>query len=315
MGDFYFFILRIEQWKMILLEFNNRILFETMEQRFANEKRDLVDILFADFDGVTFHVSTQNPDQRNLVTISMGWSCFDQLAKLGAAQDLKKIYGPMLQATPEAGYNISLCVDLDNPPEDPKNLPLKISNLKRHIFAAPFKQVFAAVVNKSASNDIVTIDYRANESIYIKPEQESCTVIFSISFADDADAVFAKVFLQEFADARKSMRGVPSIKFTYKKAPLELENYSDLRNVESNGFVSMVLFEQHLNAKNVYKTINLLETFRNYLHYHIKCSKAYMHNRMRARVATWLQVLNRARPDPIAEKAKKLASGRTFVRK
>lgn len=300
---------------MILLEFNNRILFETMQQRFASDKRELLDITFADFDGVSFHVSTQNPDQRNLVTISMGWSCFGQLLKLGAQQDLKKIYGPMLQATPQSGYDVSLLVDLDNPPEDPKNLPLKISNLKRHAFAAPFKKVFGSIVNKNAGNEITTIDYRGSESIYIKPEGESCTVIFSISFLDDADAIFAKVFLQEFADARKSMRGVPSVKFTYKEAPLELANYPGLKNVESNGFVSMVLFEQHLNAKNVYKTINLLETFRNYLHYHIKCSKAYMHNRMRTRVATWLQVLNRARPDPIAEKAKKVASGRTFVRK
>jgi|Transcript_7989 actin related protein 2/3 complex subunit 2 len=300
---------------MILLEFNNRILFEIIEQRFANPKRELLDILFADFDGVSFHVSTQDPEKKNLVTVSMGWSCCSQLFNLGARQDLQKIYGPMLQATAEDKYDVSLLVDLDNPPEDPKNLPLKISNLKRHVFAAPFKKVFGSIVNKNASNDIVTIDYRGSESIYLKPEGESCTVIFSISFLDDADAVFAKVFLQEFADARKSMRGVPSVKFTYKEAPMELENYPGLKNVDSNGFVSMVLFEQHLSPKNVYKTINLLETFRNYLHYHIKCSKAYMHNRMRSRVAKWLQVLNRARPDPIAEKAKKVASGRTFVRK
>jgi len=300
---------------MILLEFNNRILFETMEQRFASEKRELLDILFADFDGVSFHVSTQDPEKKNLVTVSMGWSCCSQLFNLGARQDLQKIYGPMLQATPEAKYDVSLLIDLDNPPEDPKNLPLKISNLKRHVFAAPFKKVFGSIVNKNAGNEIVALDYRGNESIYLKPEGDSCTVIFSISFLDDADAVFAKVFLQEFADARKSMRNVPSVKFTYKEAPMELENYPGLKNVDSNGFVSMVLFDQHLNPKNVYKTINLLETFRNYLHYHIKCSKAYMHNRMRSRVAKWLQVLNRARPDPIAEKAKKVASGRTFVRK
>jgi len=288
-------------------------LLELIEQRFASEKRELLDVTFADFDGVSFHVTSTN-EQRNLVKVSMAWSCCQQLLKLGGQQDLQKIYGPML-SQPEAGYDVTLVVDLDSPPEDPKNLPMKISNLKRHVFAAPFKNVFGQIVNKSAGSDIVAIDYRANESIYIKPEGDSCTVIFSISFAEDADAVFAKVFLQEFADARKSMRSVPGVKFTLHEAPLELEGYPGLQNVESNGFVSMALFDQHLNPKNVYKTINLVETFRDYLHYHIKCSKAYMHNRMRARVATWLQVLNRARPDPIAEKAKKVASGRTFTRK
>lgn len=297
---------------MILLEFNNRILFELIEQAFNAEKRPLFDVTFADFDGVSFHVTSN--EQRNLVTVSLSWSCAQQLLKLGAQQDLSKLYGPML-IQPEKGYDVSLSLDLDNPPEDPKNLPLKISNLKRHIFAAPFKNVFGQVVAKNAGSNIVALDYRSSESIYIKPEGDSCTVIFSIAFAEDADAVFAKVFLQEFADARKSMRSVPGVKFTYKEAPLELQGFPGLRNVESNGFVSLVLFDQHMNPKNVYKTINLLETFRDYLHYHIKCSKAYMHNRMRTRVATWLQVLNRARPDPIAEKAKKVASGRTFVRK
>lgn len=300
---------------MILLEFNNRILFEIIQQRFANEKREILDIVFADFDGVKFHVSTQNPDQRNIITISMSWSCTQQLLKLGGQQDLKKIYGPMLLDRPENNYDVSLKLDLDKPPEDPKNLPLKISNLKRHAFAAPFKQVFGSIASGNPRNQIVSIDYRSNESIYLKPEGEACTVIFSISFSDDADAVYAKVFLQEFANARKSMNGAPAVKFTYKEAPLELQGFPGLRNVDSNGFVSMVVFKNHLAPQNVFRTINLLETFRNYLHYHIKCSKAYMHNRMRARVASWLQVLNRARPNPIAEKAKKLASGRTFVRK
>jgi actin related protein 2/3 complex, subunit 2 len=79
--------------------------------------------------------------------------------------------------------------------------------------------------------------------------------------------------------------------------------------------VVIVLFEQHLQPKNMFKTINLAQNFRDYLHYHIKCSKAYMHTRMRERVSTWLQVLNRARPEPFEKKEKKLASGRTFKRK
>jgi len=297
---------------MILLEFHNRILFELIEQGFVAEKRALYDVTFADFDGVSFHVSSN--EARNIVTVSLSWACAQQLLKLGAQQDLAKIYGPMLTQA-EKGYDVSLTLDLDNPPEEAKNLPSKISNLKRHLFAAPFKNVFGQIVNKNAGNNIVALDYRASESIYIKPEGDSCTVIFSIAFAEDADAVFAKVFLQEFADARKSMRSVPGVKFTYKEAPLELQGYPGLKNADTNGFVSLALFDQHMNPKNVAKTINLLETFRDYLHYHIKCSKAYMHNRMRTRVATWLQVLNRARPDPIAEKAKKVASGRTFVRK
>jgi len=302
---------------MILLEWNNRILFETIQQRFANSKRELLAVDFADFDGVSFKINTPE-ENKAIVYISIAWSCIPQLLKYGAKQDLAKVYGPMLQQTPEAGFDITLKIDLDNPTENPENLPQKLSNLKRHVLAAPFKQTFERLAKGERPSEIIPINYRDGESFYIKPESDGrCTVIFSIAFRDAGDAVLAKVFLQEFADARKNMRGVPSVTYNYKEAPLELQGYNGIsqKEISSNGFVSFVLFETHLAPNNVFKTINLIQTFRNYLHYHIKCSKAYMHNRMRSRVVAWLQVLNRARPDPIAEKKKKLASGKTFVRK
>jgi len=61
------------------------------------------------------------------------------------------------------------------------------------------------------------------------------------------------------------------------------------------------------------KTIDNIQTFRNYLHYHIKCSKAYMHTRMRNRVRTFLQVLNRSKSEPESTE-KKTITGRTFKR-
>merc|ERR1711976_817474 len=109
-------------------------------------------------------------------------------------------------------------------------------------------------------------------------------------------------------------RGVPSVTYNYKEAPLELEG-ADLEDVDNNGFVSFVLFENHICAKNVFKTINLIHTFRDYLHYHIKCSKAFMHNRMRSRVADWIQVLNRSRPESFEEKKKKNFCRKNFCKK
>lgn len=57
--------------------------------------------------------------------------------------------------------------------------------------------------------------------------------------------------------------------------------------------------------------INRIQLFRDYLHYHIKCSKAYMHSRMRHRVAEFLKILNRAKPE-VAVQERKTATGRTF---
>jgi actin related protein 2/3 complex subunit 2 len=64
------------------------------------------------------------------------------------------------------------------------------------------------------------------------------------------------------------------------------------------------LFPRHFAKGDVReKTISQIQLFRDYLHYHIKCSKAYMHSRMRARVQEFLKVLNRAKPEvPNVEK-------------
>lgn len=59
-----------------------------------------------------------------------------------------------------------------------------------------------------------------------------------------------------------------------------------------------VLFPRHTNRTTRDNTINLIHIFRDYLHYHIKCSKAYIHSRMRAKTSDFLKVLNRARPEP-----------------
>jgi len=45
----------------------------------------------------------------------------------------------------------------------------------------------------------------------------------------------------------------------------------------------------------------------------MKCSKAYMHTRMRNRVRSFLQVLNRAKSDP-QRVEKKTITGKTFSR-
>lgn len=60
----------------------------------------------------------------------------------------------------------------------------------------------------------------------------------------------------------------------------------------------IVLFPRHFQHADVASsTISHIQLFRDYLHYHIKCSKAYMHSRMRHRVSEFQKVLNRAKTE------------------
>jgi len=104
---------------MILLETNNRILEETIASRVSSKKKEAVDITVADFDGVTFHIST-HPQQRNIVTVSIQWRCIQDIMRFGVEAALKRIYGPLLQATPEPGYDVSLQFDVDALSEEQK---------------------------------------------------------------------------------------------------------------------------------------------------------------------------------------------------
>lgn len=87
-----------------------------------------------------------------------------------------------------------------------------------------------------------------------------------------------------------------------------LLHYFSLSVILFSSLNLLVLFPRHLVRGDVREeTISRIQIFRDYLHYHIKCSKAYLHSRMRARVAEFLKVLNRAKPE-VAITEKKTAA-------
>jgi len=298
---------------MILLEYHNRIIEDTLLEKFGItdvSKFDSVEAIIADFDAVTYHLFT-DANQKNLLNISISIKCFRELQKYGVDEILKKQYGSVLKS-PEQGYDVTLQIDCANPPQDRAGFARNVALLKRHAFAAPFYKIFNDIEQKKGGA-LAELPYRDEEGLYLKPETDRCIVIFSIQFKDPDDIVLAKVFLQEYADARRTMSNAPSVSYSHKEPPLELKGVRNLKVNESQGFVSFVLFQPHMAPGKREKTIDNIILFRNYLHYHLKCSKAFLHTRMRNRVRTFLQVLNRAKSEPEA-KEKKTITGRTFKR-
>jgi actin related protein 2/3 complex, subunit 2 len=106
--------------------------------------------------------------------------------------------------------------------------------------------------------------------------------------------------IQEFVDARRlpTIQSAPQVLYTTNTPPLELRNLPHLLQSEDVGYVTFILFPRHFaNQAVADSTISLIQNFRDYLHYHIKCSKAYMHSRMRHRVSEFQKVLNRAKTE------------------
>lgn len=127
---------------------------------------------------------------------------------------LEREYGPYI-VSPEAGYDFSVLIDLDNLPADAEgkeDLIRRLSLLKRNVMAAPFERAFDefAQLSEEASRytsesapqgvkeggEVMAIHYREEEAIYIKASHDRVTVIFSTIFREETDRIFGKVFLQ-----------------------------------------------------------------------------------------------------------------------
>ncbi|KAH6646369.1 Arp2/3 complex, 34 kd subunit p34-Arc-domain-containing protein [Truncatella angustata] len=314
---------------MLLLDYQNVLLQSVLTERFSGAPPVSIDQVVSDFDGVTFHIST--PETKTQILVSINIRCYKELVAYGAEDVLQREYGQYVVA-PEPGYDFSILIDLEHLPEDKDardELVRKVSLLKRNAMAAPFEAAYQEhyKLKEAASKytseeapqgvreggEVMSIHYREEEAIYVKASHDRVTVIFSTIFREETDRVFGKVFIQEFVDARRrAIQNAPQVLFR-NDPPLELQGVPGVTASSGGeiGYVTFVLFPRHLTPQRMPDVISHIQTFRDYFHYHIKASKAYIHSRMRRRTADFLQVLRRARPEN-EEKEKKTASGRTF---
>jgi len=72
---------------MILLEYNNKIIEDTLIEKWttgggSENKFESVEVIIADFDGVTFHIFTPDANAKNLLNISMSMKVYSELKKI-----------------------------------------------------------------------------------------------------------------------------------------------------------------------------------------------------------------------------------------
>ncbi|KAG7386741.1 Actin- protein 2/3 complex subunit 2 [Phytophthora pseudosyringae] len=311
---------------MLFLESENKIIKEVLEGRLGeNAPRPVqaLEIRLCDFDDVQYDMSIVD----NLLTVSMAYPPYKTLEGLGAKQMFAVTYPEFQLVAPKTGFDFSLQLEVVVQSKatdmfcclrfDAADFIERVSVLKRNILGAPFEQCFEALQNGNASTlGAVQIPYRRNETIYVLPQADRIVIVYSVCFEDKTDQAIARVFLQEFVDTRRTVNNAPPVAFG-KDPPLELRGAPGLRNSpDLVGYLSLAIFPTHVDTtEKRIKASTLVQGLRNYLHYHIKASKTYLHIRMRKRVDLLLQVLNRARPEKDQSKTqKKTITGRTFAR-
>lgn len=333
---------------MLHLQPQNLLIQKTLNEAIEALHQDsplTMDRIVSDFDYTTYHISNSAEDKSVLLLSikTKAWVSVSECQLDGSLTLLKFLadhYSPLggltIPAQMEPGYDYTLQLSLNELTQDSI---LQLSVLKTVILSYPFElaiakftelsqqqpapieaEITGGEVAANGDNTLFTIKYRDEENIFIKPSNDRITIIFETIFQDETDKIFGKVFLQEFVDARKRNRQIqsaPQVLYSHEP-PLELKkSYQPPKVAEqSRRFITFVLFPRHFQTKELqFHSICQLTLFRNYFHYHIKCSKAYMHSRMRFRVDSFIKVLNRAKVDEDDENDESSADARQQARR
>ena len=259
------------------------------------------------------------PNELNTLKVSIQLPCFHTIKEHGAQAAAEKLY-PGLVTTPDSGYDLTLAIPLNPLPSTPTPTELisRLSLLKSTLVGGVFDAYFSALLSASPLPSSFNFSLRSDTQLYFIPKADRVTVVFSLAFQEETDRVIARVFMQEFVEVKRRLGAAPPCTFS-NNAPLELKEFGSAAGMGGNsagfiGYISFAVLKNHLEGGKKDKVVAVLQSFRSYLQYHIKCSKSYFHARMRARVVSLLKVLSRAKQAQEDRVEKKTISGKTFVR-
>lgn len=108
---------------------------------------------------------------------------------------LKREYGNRLCNNPEPGFNVTIKYDLTQLPDNIEELAHNAALLKRNCFASVFEMFFDYQASGNTTKQAI-INYRDDETMYVKAMEDRVTVVFSTVFKDSDDIIIGKVFIQ-----------------------------------------------------------------------------------------------------------------------
>jgi len=304
---------------MILLERANRILGETVSSRInwddPEEKMEPIDVKLCDFDDVSYRVLIDK-DSINTLTVSINAPWYSAVEKHGSKDSFEKAY-PGLVTEALQGYDLTVKVDLASLKEQKQKdeMVTKLSQMKANLLQGVFDKFFSDLLAGKTSEPF-TFNLRNDTQVYFFPKADRVVVIYGIDFKEKVDKAIAKIFMQEFVEAKRALGAAPPCQWS-SNPPMELAHYKITEPQGNLGYISFAVQKSNVDSNKKDRAVSVLSFFRAYLQYHIKASKSYFHARMRARVVSLLQVLNRARfaaDEKTSKTAVKTAQGKTFVR-
>ncbi|XP_068658645.1 actin-related protein 2/3 complex subunit 2A [Aristolochia californica] len=312
---------------MILLQAPSRFLLQILLNRVQNpDKLVELDCHSVEFDDVRYHIqfSPKSP-QFMLLSVSLPTpppeTIFFSGLPFRAIEAVKAAYGAVVQFLdpPKDGFNLTMKINLTKLPSDEEKqhrFLVKLASVREVVLGAPLRVILKHLASRTVAPDVdrlVALVHRPKESFFVVPQADKVTLIYPMRFKDPIDIVLATSFLQEFVEARRTtgMNNAPLCQWS-ASPPLELRGAPAQALIANAGFVTFVIFSRHVEGRKLDRTVWSLLTFHAYVSYHVKCSEGFMHTRMRRRVESLIQALDRAKPE--SDKSKRTALARSFKR-
>lgn len=311
---------------MILLKPGHRILRETVANVILRDedegKQQPLETKLFGYDRSVYHIVL--PPDSTTLTIAMDHMATNEIhsrredIKSFTAEALGERFSKFEGVTAELdvdGKDAQVAIDLSvvqQKPEDEKeDLVTAVSELKDLVFGSVFQFYFQNHQNGLEPYSFDITGDQLSATVYLVPGDARVVVVYGVHYKQKTDRAIGEIFFQKFHDTKAP--GSPPTKFT-TTPPDELKSFST--NTDAFGYLSFAVLEGHYkNEKKRARVTNVLQSFTSFLSYHIQMSRSYWHSKMRARAATLLKVLNRAKvEDPNAKQNKKTASGKTFKR-
>ncbi|KAI3987842.1 hypothetical protein MKX01_020956 [Papaver californicum] len=312
---------------MILVQSASRFLLQVLLNRVENlDKGVELDCQSVEFDDVRYHiqVSLRYP-QFLVLSVSLPIpppeTIFVDGLPFGAIEAIKVAYGTLVQILdpPKDGYNLTMRLDLVQLPQNEElkyDLLEKVASVREVVLGAPLRVVLKHLASKRVPPDLdrlIALVHRPRESFFLAPEVDKVTVVYPLRFNDSIDTVLAISFLEEFVEARRTAGLSNAPPCYWSPSPPQVLEEAPTEALSANsGFVTFVIFRRHVEGWKLDRTVWSLLTFHAYVSYHVKCSEGFMHTRMRRRVESLIQALDRAKPE--VEDMKKNAQNKSSKR-
>ncbi|OHT09129.1 Arp2/3 complex, 34kD subunit p34-Arc family protein [Tritrichomonas foetus] len=316
---------------MIILEYESAILRNLLERSLDPNENLSGEYTFCDFDGVRFYVklskahkskeekkSKDGESDIREILVMIYLSCAEQINEYGGEEHFDNVYGSIktepitIKGSPVQFTHAVKFTLFDKTEAERSKLITLVSRLKAHILGAPF--IYVSNLVKEGSNFApFEIPYRGQtgESIYITPTEKGAAATYSIRFSDEGDKVIGGVFFQELTAARARVPSAPAVTYS-NDPPSDLSAFSlPTRDQKLFAYVTIGMQDAQLSDRKKEDISFYMPMFRDYLHYHIKCAKGFMHQKMRARTAAMLKILDAAKPEP-KQKVRRTITGKVM---